>query len=101
MTNNDAVDFNLDTYEYEKKDNFAFVLAGRRIELTDPNQVDWKVLAEMQAPVELLRHVTTSDEDRTWLREHPMPIEGLKQMMERYSRHFGLPEMGKGAGSVI
>lgn len=95
------VTINLDTIEYEKKDEFSFVLAGRRIVLTDPNLVDWKILAEMQRPIELLKHVTVSDEDRTWLREHPLPIEGLHQLMDKYAKHYGLPEMGKGAGSVI
>lgn len=101
------VDFNVDTYEQERKQdpsrpvNFAFVLAGRRIELGNPNDVDWKILAEMQAPVELLKHVTQSDEDRTWMREHEMSIEALKDLMDKYSRHYGLPEMGKGVGSVI
>jgi nicotinic acid phosphoribosyltransferase len=97
----DSVDFNLDTYALEKKANFAFVFKGRRIELSDPNMVDWKILAEMEAPVELLRHVTTSEEDRKFLRDNPMPIILLKEVMDRFARHFGLPEMGKGAGSVI
>lgn len=107
MSDNTNVDFNVDTFEQErandpaKKENYSFVLAGRRIELSDPNKVDWKTLAEMTAPVELLKHVTLSEDDRQWLRDHPMSIEALKSMMDRYSRHFGLPEMGKGAGSVI
>lgn len=99
---NKSVTLNLDTIEYEApKEKFSFVLAGRRMELDDPNMVDWKILAEMQAPVELLKHVTQSDEDRTWLRDHKLPVEGLKRLMDSYARHYGLPEMGKGAASVI
>jgi hypothetical protein len=99
---NEKVTINLDTIEYETPDEkFSFVLAGRRMELDDPNLVDWKILAELGSPVELLRHVVQSDEDRQWLRDHKLPIEGLKRLMDAYARHYGLPEMGKGAGSVI
>lgn len=99
---NEKVTVNLDTIEYETPDEkFSFVLAGRRMELDDPNLVDWKILAELQAPIELLKHVTQSDEDRAWLRTHKLPIEGLKRLMDAYVQHYGLPEMGKGTASVI
>jgi hypothetical protein len=95
------VTIDLDAIEYAQFSEFSFKLAGRRIVLGDPNLVDWKTLAEMQQPIELLKHVIKDEEDRTWMREHPLPIEGLKRLMDKYSKHYELPEMGKGAGSVI
>lgn len=97
----EKISIDLDALEYDEHEPFRFKLAGRVIELGDPNLVDWKILAEMQQPIELLRHVTKSDEDRKWLRDNPLPIEGLHRLMDKYAAHFKLPELGKGAGSVI
>jgi nicotinic acid phosphoribosyltransferase len=96
----EEIDFDLDSLEAKKRGVFRFKLAGRVITLSDPNRVDWKILAEMQQPIELLKHVASA-EDRDWLRQHPIPIEDLKQVMDKYAKKFELPEMGKGAGSVI
>jgi nicotinic acid phosphoribosyltransferase len=95
------ISIDLDALEYDTHEKFTFKLAGRVIELGDPNLVDWKILAAMEQPIELLKHVTKSDEDRAWIRNHPLPIEGLHRLMDKYAAHFKLPELGKGAGSVI
>jgi nicotinic acid phosphoribosyltransferase len=96
----EQLDFDLDALEVKNRGVFRFKLEGRVITLSDPNRVDWKILAEMQQPIELLKHVANL-EDREWLREHPIPIEDLKRVMDKYAQKFELPEMGKGAGSVI
>lgn len=96
----EELDIDLDALEVKDRGVFRFKLAGRVITLSDPNRVDWKILAEMQQPIELLKHVM-SEEDKDWLREHPIPIEDLKRTMDKYAQKFQLPEMGKGAGSVI
>lgn len=96
----DDIDLNLDTVEFESTKPFVFVFKGRKMQMTDPNKVDWKTLASLEQPVHLIRHVM-SEEDKQFLRDNYMSIEQLKRLLDDMSKHFPLPELGKDADSPI
>lgn len=108
MTNMDApiasVMLNVDTLERRKgeaKDPFAFLLAGRRIEMKDSSEIDWQVLMELDHPIDLLR-ATLSKEDREFLAEQRFPGWKLREIMRRYYDYHDIPmPMGKDVASRL
>jgi hypothetical protein len=94
MSNNEHVDLDLDTLERPKdqvKPEFAFTWKKRRIVLTDPAELDFRQLLEIEHPLGFLRH-TASQEDRDFLAsdEGSMPGWKMGQLIERYYEHFQL-----------
>lgn len=88
-----SVDFNLDTFELEAERPFAFVLGGRRIQLKDPNHIDWHDLADIDGPVELA-NICMGEEDREFFLEHPLPTGKLNELMRRFQKHTGIGNRG-------
>lgn len=87
------VDFNLDTYELEKRKPFAFVLKGRRIELADPAELDWHLLADVDGPEELAE-VCMTEADRKFFLAQPLAAGKLNELMLRFRRHSGMGTPG-------
>lgn len=103
---NAHVDFNLDTVETEKRKPFYFNLTGkdgnpRRMKMSDPHEIDWKTIIEMEKPIELLREVL-SEEDKEFLRDNPIGAEKFNLLMEAFFKHYGFNlSAGKAAASSI
>lgn len=94
MASTDHIDLNLDTAERPKdqvKGAFAFTWKERRILLSDPAELDYRKLLEVESPVGFLRY-TASQEDRDFLASEEGAMEGwrLGLLMEKYYKHFGL-----------
>ena len=88
------VDLDLDTVERPEKDQirpFVFNLAGRQITMTDPAELDWLDLAELENPVELIRHCC-SREDRDHIVAQAMPGWKLGKLVEAFMQHYRLEE---------
>lgn len=94
MASTDHIDLNLDTAERpadQVKPPFAFAWKGRRVVLTDPADVDYQNLLEIENPLQFLRY-TATQEDRDFLASKEGSMEGwrLNLMMESYYKHFGM-----------
>lgn len=81
----------------DRKEPFTADILGRTITMTDAQDVDWKVLAEMESPIEFIRYCA-SEEDRDYLREAPLSGAVFGKLIEAYMAHYGLGDKGKGAG---
>jgi hypothetical protein len=69
----------------------------KRIRFTDPNKVDWRILATLNDNAELIGHIVPDAEDKAFLRSNPIGIELLLRLLEKLKDHFkSLPELGGG-----
>ena len=75
----------------DAKEPFVAKVAGRNITLQDPSDIDWRDLAEIEIPADLLR-VAMSREDRQHLQSTPMPSWKFNRLMESYYTHYDLDE---------
>lgn len=94
MASTDHIDLNLDTAERpadQVRPDFAFTWKDRRIVLTDPANVDYRSLLEVDSPVGFLKY-TARQEDRDFLASPEGSMEGwrLGLLMEKYYKHFGM-----------
>lgn len=98
MASTDQIDLNLDEVTREESYKpFVFSWKGRTISLSDPAELDWGQLAEVESPVGFLRY-TASQEDRDFLASKEGRMEGwrLGKLIERYYKHFGIdPQRNK------
>lgn len=101
------IDFNLETAEKEKVYSpfTAYIPAtdggeGRTITMTDPADIDWQDLLEVDQPQKFLRYCI-SDEDKAWLLEQKIKGWQFAKLIEAYQKHYGLGRPGEGAGSRI
>lgn len=91
-----AVQFSLDTFEREKTyELFAADLGGKRIVMTDPAELEWQDLAELDDPVEFIE-LCMSDEDREYLLSLRLKAWQLEGLMAAYMTHYGVGSRGKG-----
>ena len=103
---NSHVDFNMDTVEVETRTPFYFAMKDkdgnpRRIKMSDPNLIDWKLILEMEKPIELLREALSED-DKAFLRDNPVPAVKFNKLMEEFFKHYGFNlAQGKAAASSI
>ena len=92
MASTDRIDLNLDE---ETRDTsyqpFVFYWKGRTISLSDPAELDYRQLLEVESPVGFLRY-TASQEDRDFLASEEGKMEGwrLGRLIEKYYKHFGM-----------
>ena len=94
MASTDKVHFNLDTVERrpeETFDVFATVIEGRRIEITDPAEIDYQDLLGCDSPLEFLRF-TMTEEDREYLRSTRIKGWRLGKLIEAYLAHYKAEE---------
>lgn len=99
------VTLNLDTLEREgAPEPFAIAHGGRRYELQDPHDVDYRELLESQQlaaagnPARAIELVVR-EEDREAFFANPMPSWKLEKLFRAYNEHFGLPSPGEALAS--
>jgi len=86
------VHLNLDTLEREKTyETFTPVVNGRAIRMTDPSELDWKVLLTIEDPSQFLRHAI-AEEDKEYLRNQDIPGWKFAKLIEGYVKHYGLDQ---------
>jgi hypothetical protein len=88
----DHIDFNLDDATRDQTFKpFAFTWKGKKMELSDPAELDYRKLLEVETPLHFLRY-TASQETRDFLAspEGTMEAWRLNKLMEAYYRHFGM-----------
>ena len=91
-----TVHFSLDTYEREKVyEPFAADLGGRRIVMTDPQELEWLDLATLESPAEFI-DLCMGDEDREYLLSLKLKSWQLNGLMDAYMSHYGIGDRGKG-----
>lgn len=84
--------FDLDAEERpaeEVKPDFTVRINGRVLTMTDPEEIDWQDLLDIENPVDFL-HYCTSQEDREFLYAQRMGGWKLGRLMDRYMKHFEL-----------
>lgn len=89
-----GVILDLNTVERPKKSirpPFRVTVGDRVVEFADPDSIDWKILAEVQLPVDLVR-VSLSREDRDHILSSDLPGWKFNALMEAYNEHFGLED---------
>ena len=92
MTTPARVDFNLDDVKREKTyQPFVFAWKGQTLSASDPAELDYRKLLEIETPLAFLRY-TMSEEDRDFLASPEGAMESwrLNRLMEAYYRHFGM-----------
>lgn len=102
MASTDHIDLDLDSAERPKeqvKPAFVFAWKGRTISLSDPAELDYRKLLEVESPIGFLRF-TASQEDRDFLASEEGSMEGwrLGVLMEKYYKHFGMDQERKKLG---
>lgn len=87
------VDLDLDAEDegYEPRPPYQVRIGGKVISLTDPEEIDWQDLMDVENPVNLLRYAL-NDEDRTHLYGLGLPARKLTKLVEGYMKHFGMDE---------
>ena len=77
--------------EKDVKPPFVVKVGGRNVTFTDPTEIDWKDLAAVEIPADLLR-VAMSKEDRRHLSETDLPGWKFNRLMEMYYLHYDLED---------
>lgn len=92
MASTDKIHLDLNSVERDVKyDPFVFDWKGRVISLTDPAELDYRKLLEVDTPVGFLKF-TASQEDRDFLASAEGTMESwrLNLLVEAYYKHFGI-----------
>jgi hypothetical protein len=88
------VDFDLDSYERAPEDvipSLVMKIGGKPITLTNPDEIDWRDLVDMDNPVQFLTF-SMSTEDRKHLMSLKLPAHKMAKLMEVYNDHFKLED---------
>jgi hypothetical protein len=90
------VNTNLDELERESKPKFAFVLAGHRVEMMDPAEIDFKDLMTIEHPANFLKFAL-SDDAKKVLAENKLEGWKFNQLIKDYMKYYDLDPnaMGK------
>lgn len=73
------------------KPPFVVKVEGKTLTLQDPSEIDWRDLAAVEIPADLLR-VAMTREDRSHLQGSGMPAWKFNRLMEAYYTHYDLEE---------
>ena len=73
------------------KPPFIVKVGGRNVKFEDPNEIDWKSLAAVEIPADLI-HVSLTKEDRIHLLDLDLPGWKFNQLMESYYTHYDLED---------
>jgi hypothetical protein len=73
------------------KPAFVVKVGGKNLEFLDPNEIDWRDLAAVEIPADLLR-VAMSKDDRTHLANEALPAWKFNKLMSAYYTHYDLEE---------
>jgi len=73
---------------------------SRAVTMTDPAEIDWRDLLDIEKPIHFLKHCVTQ-EDRDFIKT--CPIEGWRfgALIEAYQRHYGMDSAGNGVASTL
>jgi hypothetical protein len=90
-----GVTLNLDTYEREgaRPEPFVIVVGGRRIEMSDPAEMDWQDLVDVNDPF-AVAETFMSEEDAEYFLEFRMPAHKLQAFSRAFQQHYGLGSPG-------
>lgn len=77
--------------EEDVKPPFVVKLGGKTVKLEDPTEIDWRDLARVEIPADLLR-VAMSREDRNHLQSLALPTWKFNRLMESYYAHYDLED---------
>jgi len=97
--NNKAVVFDLDAEkrpESEVKPPFVVTVNGREITMKDPSDVDWRDLAGLERPTDLVR-IAMSSEDRDYMADQEIEAWRFNRLMEAYYVHYDMEKVVKSA----
>lgn len=89
-----GVTLDLDSAERDPQDvkePFTVNVGGKKVTLADPTDIDWRELAAVQIPADLLR-VAMTREDRQHLSSLALPTWKFNKLMEGYYLHYDLEE---------
>lgn len=73
------------------KPPFIAKVGDKNIVLEDPSEIDWRDLAAVNIPADLLR-VAMTREDRQYLSDQALPAWKFNKLMEAYYTHYDLEE---------
>lgn len=92
------LDLNLDDVEREKSYKpFVFSLNGRKITLTDPAELDWQDIMEIDQPVKFLKYACDA-ETRDYMIAQKMPGWKFGKLVDAYLAHYGISTKGNVEG---
>jgi|SRR5215216_784640 len=94
---NKKISINLDELEREGKEPFSFVLAGERVEMKDPSEIDFKDLMTIEHPANFLKYAL-SDEAKELLQKTPLEGWKFNSLIESYMEYYGLDPKAAGKG---
>lgn len=89
-----GVVLNLDDAERPEKDikpPYVVTVGGRNVTFADPNELDWRDLASIDGPHDLLR-VSLSTEDRVHLASTDLPGWKFNKLIDGYYTHYDLDD---------
>lgn len=91
----ESVTLNLDTVERDPEEivaePFTVVIGGRAITMTDPAELDWQDLLELNNPADFLRFCVSAEE-RRHIAAQRIPGWKLGKLMQAYMDHYRLEE---------
>jgi hypothetical protein len=94
---NQKVSLNLDELERDHKVPFSFVLAGERVEMKDPQEIDVKDLLTIEHPANFLKYAL-SEEAKKVLSDNELPGWKFNKLIESYMEYYGLDPKQAGKG---
>lgn len=90
----ESVDLDLDAYERPAEEiipDFSVRLGGRKIVMTNPDDIDWQDLLLIENPVDFLRYCV-GKEDAKHILSIAMPGHKFAKLMTSYQEHYGVEE---------
>jgi hypothetical protein len=92
---------NLDTYERERPGKpFWFRHEGQYFHMMDPEDVDFQDIIIGQENPRLMLHVLIDAQQRDAFFSLRMPMGKMNKLINDYTRHFGLTDLGELNGSA-
>lgn len=80
------------------REPFGFNHAGRVIQLTDPRELDWEIVAHAQSNPILLLNEAIAPADHKFIAANPIPLWKMEIAAEKYMAHYDLGDAeGNGA----
>ena len=94
------VALNLDELEREgAPGDFAVVLGGKRLVMSDAQEVPWQdLMVAMQDPHAFFRLVVPEDDQDRFF-QADLPVWKMRRLMDAYTDHYGLTDLGNPAAS--
>lgn len=90
MSDQDLIALNLDEYEREKTyTDFRFVYRERVMVMTDPADMDWQFLEELDRDSSIIIEAMT-EEDRTFFLKQKTPAWKMQKLALDYQNHYGV-----------